>query len=138
KSPPGSLDDCERHHKAADDKGNNEGTGLYASKANMGMVCKHDRPLFVADIKTPGEQQFYSIALIRQLASYLPPNATIGILYDIGCQLDRSIAKHNLIPEIAPWISCATAIFHSYAHQFCCQILYNPRRRPDFGWANGE
>jgi len=59
----------------------------------MAMVCRHDVPLFLCDITTPGEQQFYAVALIRQLASLLPPNATIGILYDIVCQLDRSIAK---------------------------------------------
>jgi hypothetical protein len=96
------------------------------------------------------------VALIHQLASFLPPNATIGLLYDIACQLDRSIAKvssfvrkelvacsfpdvkHELLGNVAARLSCATAIFHAYAHQFCCQIIYHPRTRTGFGWSNGE
>jgi Kyakuja-Dileera-Zisupton transposase len=90
---PGSLDECEQAHHAARDRGDQTTEGLYASKGLMAMVCRHDIPLFICDITTPGEQQFYSIALIRQLASLLPPNASIGVLYDIACTLDRSIAK---------------------------------------------
>jgi Kyakuja-Dileera-Zisupton transposase len=26
----------------------------------------------------------------------------------------------------------------SSAHQFCCQIIYHPRKRCGFGWFNGE
>ncbi|KIJ50287.1 hypothetical protein M422DRAFT_159972 [Sphaerobolus stellatus SS14] len=102
------------------------------------MVCQHDVPLFLCDITTPGEQRFYAIALLRKLAELLPGNASIGLLYDIACLLDRSIAKHNLIPEIAPRLSLATATFHAYAHQFCCQAVFHPRRRVGFGMTNGE
>jgi hypothetical protein len=48
------------------------------------------------------------------------------------------LSKHNLIPEIACRLSLATAVFHAYAHQFCCQIVFNPRRRVGFGMTNGE
>ncbi|KIJ27593.1 hypothetical protein M422DRAFT_78554, partial [Sphaerobolus stellatus SS14] len=85
-----------------------------------------------------GEQQFYAIALIQQLARCLPDNATIGLLYDIACQLDRSIGKHDFIPSIAPRLSCATAVFHAYAHGFPCQCNYHARKRCGFGWSNGE
>ncbi|HEV7736926.1 MAG TPA: hypothetical protein VGO47_06080 [Chlamydiales bacterium] len=91
--PSGSLDDCRDSHNAATNKGSHESNHLYASKANMNMVCRHDKPLFACDVRTPGEQRFYAIALIQALAESLPPSATIGILYDIACQLDRSIAK---------------------------------------------
>ncbi|KAF8579622.1 hypothetical protein K439DRAFT_1359241 [Ramaria rubella] len=136
--PDGSIDECEKSHHAARNRGDESTKGLFASKGLMAMVCRHDIPLFLCDITTSGEQQFYAIALIEQLAGFLPPISTIGVLYDIACTLDRAIAKHNLIPDIASRLSCGTAVFHAYAHQFCCQIVYHPRKRTGFGWSNGE
>ncbi|KIJ31429.1 hypothetical protein M422DRAFT_83908, partial [Sphaerobolus stellatus SS14] len=83
----------------------------------------------------------YSIALLQKLSSLLPANATIGLLYDIACLLDRSIAKAGLpyrVEYILPRLSLATAAFHAYAHQFCCQIVFHPRKRVGFGMTNGE
>ncbi|KAF8577101.1 hypothetical protein K439DRAFT_1365445, partial [Ramaria rubella] len=136
--PDGSIDKCEKSHHAACNCGDESSKGLFASKGLMAMVCRHDVPLFLCDITTPGEQQFYAIALIKQLTQLLPPIATIGILYDIACMLDRAIAKHNLIPDIASRLLCGTAVFHAYVHQFCCQIVYHPRKRTGYGWSNGE
>ncbi|KIJ55038.1 hypothetical protein M422DRAFT_153453, partial [Sphaerobolus stellatus SS14] len=115
---------CENAHKAARDCGDEATEGVMASKGLMAMVCRHDVPLFLCDITTPGEQRFYAIALLCKLAELLPGNASIELLYDIACLLDRSIAKHNLIPEIAPHLSLATAAFHAYAHQFCCHVTF--------------
>ncbi|KIJ31905.1 hypothetical protein M422DRAFT_266403 [Sphaerobolus stellatus SS14] len=117
--PTGSLDECKNSHNAARDRGDEASEGVMASKGLMAMVCRHDVPLIICDIVTPGEQRFYAIALIQKLAN-------------------RSIAKHNLIPDIAPRLSLATAAFHAYAHQFCCQVVFNPRKRVGFGMTNGE
>ncbi|KIJ47785.1 hypothetical protein M422DRAFT_94012, partial [Sphaerobolus stellatus SS14] len=62
--PDGSLDQCEKAHKAARDCGDEVTTGVMASKGLMALVCKHDIPIFICDIMTPGEQRFYSIALL--------------------------------------------------------------------------
>ncbi len=59
----------------------------------MATVCHHDIPLFMCDIQTPGKQQHFSIAMLNALNRQLPPSATIGLLYNVGCVLDRSIAK---------------------------------------------
>ncbi|KAF8580050.1 hypothetical protein K439DRAFT_332817 [Ramaria rubella] len=126
--PDGSIDECKKSHHAARNRGDEPTKGLFASKGLMAMVCRHDIPLFLCDITTPGEQQFYAIVLIEQLALFLPPIATIGLLYDIACTLDRAIAKNNLIPDLASRLSCGTSVFHAYAHQFCCQIMYHPRK----------
>jgi Kyakuja-Dileera-Zisupton transposase len=91
--PSGSLDECEQSHRAARHRGDETTKGVFASTGLMAMVCRHDIPLFFCDITAPGEQQFYAIALLCRLASFLPKNATIGTLYDIACVLDRSIAK---------------------------------------------
>jgi len=57
----------------------------------MALICRHDIPLFFANIDTPGEQQKYSVALIRHLFSLLPSQATVVVLYDVGCVLARSL-----------------------------------------------
>ncbi|KAF8325443.1 uncharacterized protein EI90DRAFT_2932302, partial [Cantharellus anzutake] len=87
---------------------------------------------------TPGEQQHFSIAMLLALSRQLPSNATIGLMYDVGCVLDRSIAKYNLIPEITPRLSIAVSVFHAYAHQFCCQIAFHPWKQNGFRKSNRE
>jgi Kyakuja-Dileera-Zisupton transposase len=93
-TPPGAVDACATSHKAAterQDAGNVDDT--YRSKGLMACSCRHDIPLFLCDIRTPGEQQHFAIALIGVLFQHLPPSATVGCLYDIGCVLDQSILK---------------------------------------------
>ena len=57
----------------------------------MALVCRHDIPIFFANIDTPGEQQKYAVALIEHLVGLLPESATLLVLYDIGCVLERSL-----------------------------------------------
>ncbi|KAG6914344.1 hypothetical protein DXG01_000923 [Tephrocybe rancida] len=65
----------------------------------MALVCRHDIPLFLANIDTPGEQQKYTVALAEHLFSLLPPEATVIILYDVGCILDRSLDSYEFLPR---------------------------------------
>lgn len=85
------IDDDENSYEAArgsNQKGRmdrNDETGL------MALLCRHDIPLFLASINTPGEEQKYSIALIEHIFSFLPVNTTVSVLYDVGCVVDRSL-----------------------------------------------
>ncbi|KAK7464957.1 hypothetical protein VKT23_006165 [Stygiomarasmius scandens] len=38
----------------------------------MALLCHHDRPLFVVNMTSPGEQQHYAIALLEKLFQHLP------------------------------------------------------------------
>ena len=64
----------------------------------MALICCHDIRLFLANIDTPGEQQKYSVALIKHLFSLIPFEANIVILYDIGCVLAQSLTKVHMKP----------------------------------------
>jgi hypothetical protein len=57
----------------------------------MSLVCRHDIPLFFANMDTPGEQQKYAVALLEHFFSLIPPQSTVADLYDVGCVLDRSM-----------------------------------------------
>ena len=94
RTPPGVVDTCTASHRAAtewQDAGNADDT--YHSKGLMACACHHDIPLFLCDIRTPGEQQHFAIVLIGVLFQHLPLSATVGCLYNIGCILDHSILK---------------------------------------------
>ncbi|KAG5335779.1 hypothetical protein C0989_000367, partial [Termitomyces sp. Mn162] len=61
----------------------------------MALVCRNDIPIFLANIDIPGEQQKYAVAMIEYLFSLLPLSATVSVLYDVGCVLDRSLRTHS-------------------------------------------
>lgn len=155
--PDSAIDDCQDAHESG--TGSTVKTSL--EKFDIGglaaLVCRHDIPLFIANIDTPGEQQKYSVALVEKLVSHLPPNATVAVLYDVGCVLDRSVAKVRFdIPtmgssyldqtqqyqifsdDVGERLVFATSVMHSYVHQWACQLHYNPRMKKGMGLSDGE
>jgi hypothetical protein len=88
--PDSAIDDCERSHEAANGRKQKADADQFDDTGVMGLICRHDIPLFFANIDTPGEQQKYAVSLIEHLYSLLPSSATICVLYDVGCVLDRS------------------------------------------------
>ncbi|KAG2109214.1 hypothetical protein DEU56DRAFT_874510 [Suillus clintonianus] len=105
----------------------------------MALVCRHDRVLWIANLTSAGEKQHYALALLDRLFKHIPTQMTIGLLYDIGCQLERSCRKWNFMDDsILSRIAFAVAVFHAYGHQWACQIVYHPRKREGFGLSDGE
>lgn len=94
--PDEAIDLCENAYEAADGKKQKAAMDSFDDTSIMALICRHDIPLFFANIDSPGEQQKYSVALIEHLFSLLPPQATVVTLYDVGCVLVRSIAKVSM------------------------------------------
>ncbi|KAJ2915397.1 hypothetical protein MD484_g5045, partial [Candolleomyces efflorescens] len=137
--PDVAIDSCRESHEAG--TGSTVKTSL--ERFDIGglaaLVCRHDIPLFLANVDTPGEQQKYAVALIEQLMSLIPTNATVVVLYDVGCVLDRSMAKYKIFSQqIQERLLMATSVMHSYVHQWSCQLHYNPRLKPGLGLTDGE
>lgn len=91
KVPDSAVDECEESHEAADGRKEKTNADLFDDTGLMALVCRHDIPLFLANIDTPGEQQKYAVALVEHLFSMLPPCATSVVLYDVSCVLARSL-----------------------------------------------
>jgi hypothetical protein len=91
KVPNEAVDECEKAHEVADGKKQKTSMEQFDDTGLMALVCRHDIPLFFANIDTPGEQQKYAVALLVHLFSLLPRQATVYLLYDVGCVLDRSV-----------------------------------------------
>jgi hypothetical protein len=121
----------------------------------MALICRHDIPLFFANINTPGEQQKYAVTLIDHLFALLPRSATVVTLYDVGCVLSRSLSqvshlcdfsnliadpfKYNILPEaMMKHLRFATMAMHAYGHKWSCQLVYNPHIGEGLGLSDGE
>ncbi|EJD39759.1 hypothetical protein AURDEDRAFT_70921, partial [Auricularia subglabra TFB-10046 SS5] len=87
------LDECEQSFIAAQEKVVKASKNYYADTGLMALLCRHDRVLWIANMTSPGERQHYALVLLRQLAKELPESWRIGLLYDIACQIRRSIEK---------------------------------------------
>ncbi|KAH9823894.1 hypothetical protein DFH28DRAFT_1161825, partial [Melampsora americana] len=94
----GNDDVCTSMHTAADDtRGATtwqgcDDTGLLA------MVCRHDHLLAFVNIVQSGEKAYFSHAMIDWLLKNLasgsfPDDPRIGILYDIGCNIEKGLIR---------------------------------------------
>ncbi|KAI6145454.1 hypothetical protein BKA82DRAFT_129395 [Pisolithus tinctorius] len=92
----------------------------------MALLCHHDCVIHLANMTSAGEKQHYALALIKSLFSYLPDDFHIGLLYDIGCQLEQSCRKWGYLGPFLPRISFAISVFHAFGHQWACQLIYHP------------
>jgi hypothetical protein len=89
--PDEAVDACEKSYEAADGNKVKADGSTFDDTGLMALVCRHDIPLFFANIDTPGEQQKYSVALLEHLFTLLPEHATVVAYYDVACVLARSL-----------------------------------------------
>ncbi|KAJ2911476.1 hypothetical protein MD484_g8939, partial [Candolleomyces efflorescens] len=122
--PDEAVDECEDGHIAGTGTNVKTSGERYDDMGNMALVCRHDIPLLLANIDSPGEQQ---------------NNAYVAVFYDIGCVLDRSCQSYDILPtNIMERLTFSTSIMHAYGHQWPCQLVYNPRLRENLGMTDGE
>ncbi|KIJ58397.1 hypothetical protein HYDPIDRAFT_34233 [Hydnomerulius pinastri MD-312] len=137
--PDEAIDQCETSYEAADGKKQKTAMDSFDDTGVMALICRHDIPLFFANIDTPGEQQKYSIALIEHLFSLLPSQANVVVLYDVGCVLARSLAQYDILDsKITSRVRFVTTAMHAYGHEWACQLIYNPRLSVGLGLSDGE
>ncbi|OAX31515.1 hypothetical protein K503DRAFT_794937 [Rhizopogon vinicolor AM-OR11-026] len=130
--PVSVLDGCGK-------KWEKESTRFFTDTGLMALLCRHDCVLWIVNLTSAGEKQHYALTLLDRLFKHLPRQMTVGLLYDIGCQLEWSCRKWNLLDDsILLRISFAVAVFHAYGHQWPCQIIYHPRKCEGFGLSDGE
>jgi len=138
RAPNSTYDACQQSFIAADEDRIKASTKYFEDTGMMAMLCRHDAPIALASLWTAGEKQFYVFALIETLLNHLPHHWRVGILYDIGCQMDRTLKKWNFVPEWLPRLYWGVSIFHAYGHQWACQLWYHPRKSELWGLSDGE
>lgn len=90
--PEEAVRGCGDAHEAGRPERSKTKGSKFDDKGVMVLICRHDTPLFLANIDTPGEGQQYAIALLETAMKHLPASATVFLLYDIACQLSHSSA----------------------------------------------
>lgn len=137
--PVSVLDGCSESFVAADEKREKASTRFFVDTGVMALVCHHDRVLWLVNMTSAGEKQHYALTLVKRLFEHLPPDMMVGLLYDIGCQLERSCRKWGFLDDsILSRINFGISVFHAYGHQWPCQIVYHPRKCTGFGLSDGE
>ncbi|POV95902.1 hypothetical protein PSTT_15957 [Puccinia striiformis] len=133
-----AKDRCTEQHKAADDRRNAsswkgcDDTGLF------GCCCRHDSVIYFCNIHKTGEGRALPMSILKRIFGEINPNVQLGVLYDIGCTLKKFFQSRALLTEFAPRMDFATAVFHSYVHDWPCQLQYNPRYNQGWGLTDGE
>ncbi|KAH9828839.1 uncharacterized protein C8Q71DRAFT_859379 [Rhodofomes roseus] len=136
--PESVLDGCNDSFVAADERRQKASTQFFADTGLMAMLCRHDRVLWLVNMTSAGEKQHYALSLVQQLFDHLPQDVTVGLLYDIACQLHRSIVKWGFLGPLASRLVFALSVFHAFGHQWPCQVVYHPRKCVGFGLSDGE
>ncbi|KXN90747.1 hypothetical protein AN958_03669 [Leucoagaricus sp. SymC.cos] len=125
--PDEAVDECESSHTTDSRLNSKTNMEKFDDSGLMMLVYCHDITLFLTNIDTLGEQQKYAVALIEVLFSLLLSNATVVGLYDVGCVLDCSLQWYDILPTtIMEYLLLTTSAMHAYAHQWACQLVYNP------------
>ncbi|KAG6913221.1 hypothetical protein DXG01_008640, partial [Tephrocybe rancida] len=104
----------------------------------MALLCQHDVVLFIANMRSAGKKQHYVLVLMETLFQHLPLPYRVGLLYDIGCQTERSCVKWGFLDRYIERLTFGISVFHAFGHQWVCQIIYHPRKRMGFGLSDGE
>ncbi|KIJ05044.1 hypothetical protein PAXINDRAFT_21677 [Paxillus involutus ATCC 200175] len=133
------LDGCGESFMAADEKREKASTHFFADTGLMALLCQHDHVLWLVNMTSAGEKQHYALALIQQLMHHIPDDMRVGLLCDIGCQLEHSWRKFKFFANsILSRFHFAISVFHAYGHQWPCQVVYHPQKRQGFGLSDGE
>ncbi|KAI6098777.1 hypothetical protein EV401DRAFT_2061976 [Pisolithus croceorrhizus] len=118
------LKGCNESFTAADERHQKASTQFFSDTGVMALLS--------------GEKQHYALALVKALFNHLPSNFHVGLLYDIGCQLEQSCRKWGFLKSHLPHISFVISVFHAFGHQWACQLIYHPRKQEGFGLSDGE
>ena len=139
KVPTSILDGCGDSFCAADEKQQKASTHFFADTGLMALLFHHDHVLWLVNMTSAGEKQHYALVLMKYLFENLPATMTVGLLYDIGCQLEHSCRKWKLLDDgILSRLKFGISVFHAYGHQWPCQIVYHPHKCVGFGLSDGE
>ncbi|KZV78516.1 hypothetical protein EXIGLDRAFT_633855, partial [Exidia glandulosa HHB12029] len=130
---------CNASHEAGDPSKHKTAGRQFDDKGLLALVCRHDAPLCFVNVTDPGEGQKYALAALEWLFEQLPDTATVVTLYDIGCVTDRTRHLYDVLPDgVSERLLFATSAMHAYAHQWTCQLGYNPRFKRGLGLSDGE
>ncbi|OAV86334.1 hypothetical protein PTTG_29961 [Puccinia triticina 1-1 BBBD Race 1] len=131
-------DKCADSHKAGNNNRNETTWKSCDDTGLMGSCCCHDSVVYLANIHGTGENRALPLAIIKRLLDNIGPKRPVGVLYDLGCSLDKYMNLRHIFPESRKRLSFGTSVFHAYVHEWPCQLKYNPQYQKGWGLSDGE
>lgn len=138
KVPRSVLDACNASFTAAEESREKASTQFFDVTGLMALICRHDRVLWIVNMKSAGEKQAYALALVETFFQHVPHWWKLGLLYDIICQLHRSCLKWGFLKHYIGRLFFGLSVFHAFGHGWPCQLIYHPRKCRWFGLTDGE
>ncbi|OAV96313.1 hypothetical protein, variant [Puccinia triticina 1-1 BBBD Race 1] len=132
------ADRCADAHKAADDKRSTSTWKACDDTGLMGSCCRHDAAIYLANITGGGEKRKYPLAIMNQILQDVDSEREVRVLYDIGCTMKKFIGLRHMFAEEADRLHFGTSVFHSYVHNWKCQLEFSPRFNDGWGLSDGE
>ncbi|KAA1090020.1 hypothetical protein PGTUg99_033884 [Puccinia graminis f. sp. tritici] len=132
------ADRCADSHKAADDTRNETTWKSCDDTGLMGSCCRHDSVIYLANIHGTGENRALPLTILKRILGNIEQDRPVGILYDLGCSLDKYMKLRDIFPDSRNRLNLGTSVFHAYVHEWGCQVKYNPRYQPGWGLSDGE
>ncbi|POW07504.1 hypothetical protein PSTT_08278 [Puccinia striiformis] len=132
------ADKCADSHKAGNDNRNETTWKACDDTGIMGSCCRHDSVVFLANIHGTGENRALPLAILKRFLAGVEEDRPVGVLYDLGCSLDKYIDLRKIWPESRDRLRFGTSVFHAYVHEWPCQVKYNPRYQQGWGLSDGE
>ncbi|KAG6913159.1 hypothetical protein DXG01_009217, partial [Tephrocybe rancida] len=129
--PKSVLDGCEAGFTAADSCREKASMQFFDDTTLMALLCCHDIVLFIANMRSAGEKQHYVMVLVETFFQHLPLPYRVGLLYDIGCQTERSCIKRGPSDRYTERLIFSISVFHAFGHQWYHQRLYTLDRQVD-------
>lgn len=92
----------------------------------IATTCRHGIALRLYNIQGTGERQQYAFELLKDVMSDPDCPRKLYIIYDIGCSFEKYLQKRMKESDFSR-LTFAVSIFHAYAHEYSCQVIYSPR-----------
>ncbi|KAF8574524.1 hypothetical protein K439DRAFT_1649758 [Ramaria rubella] len=112
--PRSVLHECNESFIAADEALIKASMIFFDNTGIMALLCHHDHVLWVANMKSTGEKQFYAITLLLTLLQHLPTQTKVGTFYDIACKLHESAIKWGFFGDTLKQMTFSVSVFHAY------------------------
>jgi hypothetical protein len=133
-------------HAFAADKGNSPTASkhekpptmhLYDETGCLGIVCRHGIPLRLGDLYR-GENQESVLKVLKSVLLQLPEDANFFIQYDLACKFLPYLQRTEANSGLAARCRLSVNAFHTYSHDFKCQLEYGPLQILHLGRTDGE
>ncbi|KAK9244581.1 hypothetical protein V1506DRAFT_522607 [Lipomyces tetrasporus] len=116
------------------DKANRQ---VFDERGVLGAVCRHGHIIRFRNLYTTGEPAKELAWLLKGILADTPGIKCWALTYDVACAMDKAFKTFALNEGIT--LHTAANRFHLHAHEYSCQVSYNPMLQPAvFGMTDGE